>query len=147
MGYSVLYKLSVQLPRDEHSALTQIRPQSLKTRMQNARGKQSMWEACFMWLALCQKKVWVVESRDKTQLPSAAFTTKAIILFLLSHAPFFPCLLFSAYQVPILYLLPLSPEKPQKSVFSIATEVPLEKKNNMHPCGSKLQIYKRITLR
>lgn len=53
--------------------------------------------------AVCvPKKVSVVESRDKTQLPSTAFTTKAILLVLPSQASFFPCLLFSANQVSIL---------------------------------------------
>lgn len=35
------YKLSVQLPVAEHSALVQMRLQGLKTRTWNARGKQS----------------------------------------------------------------------------------------------------------
>jgi len=34
-------KLSVQLPVAEHSALVQIRPQGLKTKTQDASGKQS----------------------------------------------------------------------------------------------------------
>lgn len=36
-----VYKLRVQLPVAERATLVQIRPQGLKTRMQNARGKQS----------------------------------------------------------------------------------------------------------
>lgn len=37
-----VYKLTPQLPVVERAALVQIRPQGLKIRIQNARGKQSM---------------------------------------------------------------------------------------------------------
>lgn len=87
---------------------------------------------------LCVKKVFSDWEDRQNSSTWHSLHNESNLLFLLSNALFFPCLLFSANQVSILRLQ--SPENPQCLSFLLQLE-----KTGMHPCSSKLQIYKRIT--